>query len=69
MSAKGDTAVPPGYTRRGKKLHKPKPNPPIELPDGDTAQPVAVLVKKFGMTVRSFEKLGVPLTRKRRRRR
>jgi hypothetical protein len=28
MSAKGDTAVPPGYTRRGKKLHKPKPNPP-----------------------------------------
>jgi hypothetical protein len=46
-----------------KKKYKTKPKPDIALPDGDTAKPVGTLAKKFGMTERTFKKLGVPLTR------
>jgi hypothetical protein len=49
--------------KSGKKVHKTKYKPAIVLPDGDTAQPAAVLAKKFGMTTRTLKAMGVPLSR------
>jgi hypothetical protein len=49
--------------KSGKKVHKTKYKPAIVLPDGDTAQPAAVLAKKFGVTTRTLKAMGVPLRR------